>query len=191
MIVFFTILSTLSTFQTPPADQAAYEAVVEQATFNCPRIKNPEKVNQELLWDLVNIEREFGVPPYHRGMLLAAACHESGYNPNAKGDRKFSKRGKPKAIGLLQFWKWAAKYIDRTNPIESARFWMKRIKRQIPFVKKKCRWRSEKRVWLAAWVTAIRYPKKSGRCHEKPKHYYLLRKWKKAIKKNRKKGCSC
>tara|TARA_B100000131_G_scaffold46985_1_gene41697 strand:+ start:1029 stop:1604 length:576 start_codon:yes stop_codon:yes gene_type:complete len=191
MIVFITILSTLSTFQSLPEDQAAYEEIVEQATFNCPRIRNPEKVNQKLLWELVNIEREFNVPPVYRGMLLAAACHESGYNPNAKGDRKFSKKRKPKAIGLLQFWKWAEKYIDRTNPIESARFWMKRIKRQIPFIKKKCRWRSEKRIWLAAWVTAIRYPKKSGRCYEKPKHYYQLKKWKKAIEKKRKKGPSC
>ena len=191
MIVFITILSTLSTFQSLPEDQAAYEEIVEQATFNCPRIRNPEKVNQKLLWELVNIEREFNGPPVYRGMLLAAACHESGYNPDARGDRKFSKKRKPKAIGLLQFWKWAEKYIDRTNPIESARFWRKRIKRQIPFIKKKCRWRSEKRIWLAAWGTAIRYPKKSGTCYEKPKHYYQLKKWKKPIEKKRKKGPSC
>jgi len=191
MIAILTTLGALSTFQAPTHEQMVYEDLVDQATFNCPRIGDPYKVNQKLLWDLVKIEKEYGVPPIYRGMLLAAACYESGYNPNAKGDRKFSKKREPKSLGILQFWRWAEKYIDRTDPIASARFWLKRIKRQIPFIKKRCRYKSKKRIWLAAWVTAIRYPKKSGRCYEKPKHYYLLRKWKRAIKKNRKKGCSC
>lgn len=194
MITLLTVMSTLSTLSTihaPTHEQVVYEELVGQATFNCPRIKDPNRVNQKLLWDLVRIEKEYGVPPMYRGMLLAASCYESGYNPKAKGDRKFSRKRKPKSVGILQFWPWAAKHIDRTDPIASAKFWLKRIKRQIPFIKKRCHYKSKRRIWLAAWVTAIRYPKKEGRCREKPKHYYLLKKWKRTIKKNRKKGCSC
>ena len=109
------------------------------------------------------------------------------------------KEREAKAVGILQFWPWAEKYIDRENPLESADFWMKRIKRQLKkSVKKNCSFKSEKRKWLAAWVTAVRSPKKGGRCYEKVKHYGLLKRWHRSIKKLRKKikdsdhyGCGC
>ena len=50
-------------------------------------------------------------------------------------------------------------------------------------VKRKCKFRAKKKVWIAAWVTAIRAPKAGGRCYEKPKHLRVLKKWKRAIKK--------
>jgi hypothetical protein len=187
--VLFTLMSIIPTDASEPGcydpKYTAYNDIVNQAINNCPNRK-PEKVDRDLIWSLVVIEESFSPPPELRGMLLAAACRESGYDPSAKGDRKFSKKRKPKAIGLLQFWPWAEKYIDRTNPIHSAKFWMKRIVKQLPSVRKKCKWKSKKRRWIAAWVTAIRYPKKSGRCYEKAKHYYLLRRWQKNIKKDKK-----
>tara|TARA_R100000008_G_C3584365_1_gene171018 strand:+ start:1337 stop:2050 length:714 start_codon:yes stop_codon:yes gene_type:complete len=176
-----------------------YDELIDEAVFNCPNVRNVTKVNEALLWKLVAIEKKYNPPPSLRGMLLAAACMESGYNPQARGDRKFSKKRKPKAVGILQFWPWAEKYIDRENPTESADFWMKRIKRQLKkSVKKNCSFKSEKRKWLAAWVTAVRAPKKGGRCYEKVKHYRLLKKWHKSIEKYRKRvkisgydGCGC
>ena len=176
-----------------------YEEIIDEAVFNCPNVRNVTKVDERLLWALVEIEKKYAPPASLRGMLLAAACMESGYNPKARGDRKFSKKRKAKAVGILQFWAWAEKYIDRENPEEAADFWMKRIKRQLKkSVKKNCKFKSEKRNWLAAWVTAVRAPKKGGRCYEKVKHYRLLKKWHKSIIKLRKKtkdsghyGCGC
>jgi hypothetical protein len=174
-----------------------YPELIDEAVFECPNVKNILKVDEKLLWKLAEIEKKYNPPASLRGMLLAAACVESGYNPNAEGDRKFSRKGKAKAIGILQFWPWAEKYIDRRDPIKSADFWMKRIKRQLKkSVKKNCSFKSKKRKWLAAWVTAVRSPKKGGRCYERVKHYNLLKKWHKSIRKYRKiedsdHGCGC
>jgi hypothetical protein len=53
---------------------------------------------------------------------------------------------------------------------------MKHIARMIPKVKKQCRYKTPEKIWLAAWVTGIRYKKKGGRCREKPKHLRYLKK---------------
>jgi hypothetical protein len=152
--------------------ETKYSDIVYQATNNCPGL------------DASKVDHKYNPPKSLRGMVLAAACQESKYNPVAEGDKKFSKRRKPKAIGLLQFWPWAEKYINRKDPYQSADFWMKRIVKQLSTsVRRNCKFRSKKRRWVAAWVTAIRYPKKGGRCYEKPKHYYLLKKWYRNIKK--------
>jgi len=163
-----------------------YKDIVNQAIHKCPGV-SPVKINRNFIWELAEIENKYKPPKSLRGMLLAAACQESKYNPKAKGDRRFSKKRRPKAIGLLQFWPWANKYINRLNPYQSAHFWMKRIKKQLKTsIPKQCKFKSRKRRWLAAWVTAIRFPKKSGRCYEKPKHYRLLKRWRRNIKKDRK-----
>tara|TARA_B100000131_G_scaffold90220_1_gene86918 strand:- start:10444 stop:11136 length:693 start_codon:yes stop_codon:yes gene_type:complete len=180
-----------------------YDEILDQAIFNCRRRK-PDKVDRKLLKKLVEIEKSYNVPAGMKGMLLAAACWESGYNPKAKGDRKFSKNKKtPMAIGMLQLWPVYKKMnpgLDRTDPIASAHAWMKHIVRQIPGVKRKCKYRTDNRIWLAAWVTGIRYKKKGGRCKERPLHYRVLRKWHKNIMKLRKEveeceakqdGCGC
>jgi len=166
-----------------------YDDIVYQATNNCPTVKS-DKVNPGLLWELIEVEKEFDVPESLKGMVLSAACLESGYNPNAKGDRKFSKDKKtPKAIGLFQMWKMYERVYktDRTNPRSSALGWMTHITKLIPKIKRECKYRTDERIWVAAWVTGIRYPKPSGRCKEKPKHYKLLKKWHRNIKKTRKK----
>ena len=179
-----------------------YEELYEEALFDCPHIKEASKKKERIIEQLIAVEKSFNPPPGVRGMLLAAACMESGYNPNAKGDRKFSKNKKtPKAIGILQLWPIYEKMfpgLDRTDPKSSAISWMKHIIKQIPKIKKTCRYRTDARIWLAAWVTGIRYKKKTGRCGEKPSHYRLLKRWHRNIKRDRKitgcagqDGCSC
>lgn len=187
--------SVLLTFLfTSPADTLAsvsdnvyYEQIVHQAHTNCKNRK-PEKVDVSLLWKLVKVEKIHGVPKELQGMLLAAACSESGYNPDALGDRKFSKKRIPKAVGILQLWPWweRGKYgykVNRRDPVASAHAWLTHIARQIPKVRRKCKFKKKKKIWIAAWVTAIRSPKPGGRCYERPKHLRILKKWKREIKK--------
>ena len=163
------------------------EKKILEVAMTCTRAKK-KYLNRDLLVDLILMERAFGVPHKLRGMLLASACTESGYNPNAEGDHKFSKKRKPKAIGLLQLWPWWEKPIskggyavNRRDPLANAHAWMSHIKKQIPKVRKTCRISTKhvERIWRVAWVTAIRAPKKGGRCNEFPNHYRRLKRWKK------------
>jgi|TARA_R100000008_G_scaffold86449_1_gene79598 hypothetical protein len=187
---FNTLENIYNDFMSSPV---TYEEVIDEAIYNCRRA-HAKEVDPELLEKLMMIEIKHGVPPELRGMLMAAACHESGYNPNAEGDHKFDKRGRPKAIGMFQMWPWWTRAkpigyaIDRTDPLASAEAFMAHIKRQIPKVKKRCKYRTRLKTWVAAWVHAIRKPKPEGRCYEKPKHYRLLRKWHREIYNKRKKA---
>lgn len=176
-------------------DAITYDELKFYAMYEC---KN-RRPSEELIDSLIEIEKIYGPPPGMRGMILAAACQESGYNPSAKGDRKFSKsKKKPMAIGILQLWPIYEKMypgLDRTNPQQSAEAWMNHIVKKIPKVKRQCKYRTQDRIWLAAWVTGIRYKKPGGRCKERPKHYRLLRKWHRQILEDRKTmndyGCGC
>jgi len=180
-----------------------YDELHDEALFNCPYIKRATEEKEKIIAQLIEIEKAFEPPPKMRGMLLAAACMESGYNPQAKGDRKFSRNKKiPLAIGILQMWPIYEKMfpgLDRTDPKQAATGWMTHIVRQIPKVKKTCRYKTEARIWLAAWVTGIRSKKVGGRCNERPLHYRLLKRWHKNIRKDRKirmdcagqDGCGC
>ena len=95
------LLVAMSFLATPDfceQDALNYDNLVYVAMKNCKNAK-PENIDPELLWSLVEVERKYDVPYELRGMILAAACMESGYNPEAKGDRKFSKsKKKPMAI---------------------------------------------------------------------------------------------
>ena len=177
--------------ETYDLESPTYREVLQEAIHNCYNV-DPEKVDIQLLERLIEVEKEFSVPAEFRGMILAAACQESRYNPLATGDQKFSKsKKKPMAIGILQLWPfYEKKYkIDRTNPIESARAWMKNIARQLPKVKKQCKYTRQYKIWVAAWVTGIRYKKPEGRCNEVPKHLRVLKKWHRNIKIKRANGC--
>jgi hypothetical protein len=173
----------------PIRGATTYKELAQEAIFNC-RNANWENVNEKLIWQLIDIERKYNLPSSLRGMLLAAACHESGYNPNALGDRKFSKKRIPKAVGLFQMWSWWEKSykIDRRDPLASAEAYMKHVTRQLSGTKRKCKYRKSQKTrhWLAAWATAIRAPKKNGRCGERPKFYKILKKWHKEVRLNRK-----
>jgi hypothetical protein len=171
--------------------EVSYEELKYQAMHNCKNNNNP---SVKVVDTLIKVERLFNPPPSMRGMVLAAACVESGFNPLAKGDRKFSKSKKvPMAIGVLQQWPIYEKVYgtDRTNPESAALSWMGHIVKQIPKVKKQCRYTTNRKIWIAAWVTGIRYKKEGGRCNEFPKHYRLLKKWHRTIKKQRDAASTC
>ena len=171
--------------------EVSYEELKHQARHNCKFNSNP---SVKVIDTLIKVEKMFNPPPSMRGMVLAAACMESGFNPLAKGDRKFSKNKKtPMAIGVLQQWPVYEKSYgtDRTNPESAALSWMGHIVKQIPKVKKQCRYTTNRRIWIAAWVTGIRYKKDGGRCNEFPKHYRLLKKWHRVIKKSRDAKSTC
>jgi len=169
-----------------------YTEMVDEAMFNCPNRKWQD-VDENLLWKLVEIEKKNKVPHYMRGMILAAACMESGYNPNAKGDWRKKKRSKKKiakAIGILQMWPWYEKAykIDRRSPLQAADAWIKHIIKQLPSVKRECKLKNKRLIWRAAWAKGIRYPKPGGRCYDRVKHLRLLNKWKRNIRRDRKRS---
>tara|TARA_Y100001963_G_scaffold98639_1_gene135740 strand:- start:220 stop:792 length:573 start_codon:yes stop_codon:yes gene_type:complete len=182
------LLSTITSTNLQE-NNPSYEELVNQAMTSCKGARG-KKVDVDLLWKLVEVERHYKPAPKIRGMILAAACMESAYNPKAKGDHKFSKSGKkPKAIGILQLWPIYEKMypgLDRTNPVEAGHAWMKHIVKMIPRVKKQCRYKTPERIWVAAWVTGIRYKKPGGRCNERPKHLRILKRWHRNIMKSRK-----
>jgi hypothetical protein len=133
---------------------------------------------------LLRVEKKVGIPFLMYGMTLAAACLESAYNEKAKGDHKFSKKRKPLAIGILQLWPWTKKHgVDRMNLESSAEFWLRHVVQQKSKVKKRCKSRINLRLWRQAWVTAVRAPKKGGRCRETPNHWKLFLRLQK-VKKN-------
>ena len=169
-----------------------YEELRFYALYECRNNRSP---SEEIIDLLIRVEKDFSPPPSMRGMLLAAACSESGYNPLAKGDHKFSRsKKKPMAIGILQQWKFYEKAypgMNRKNPESASRTWMHHITKQLPKVKKQCKYRTPHRIWLAAWVTGIRSKKATGRCNERPKHFKLLRKWHRNILRDRKKEAYC
>ena len=178
-------MSFLATPDFCEQDALNYDNLVYVAMKNCKNAK-PENIDPELLWSLVEVERKYDVPYELRGMILAAACMESGYNPEAKGDRKFSKsKKKPMAIGILQQWPIYERTYGtvRTDPVSAADTWMKHIVKMLPKVKRQCKYRTERRQWIAAWVTGIRYKKPGGRCKEAPKHLKLLNRWHREAKR--------
>ena len=177
--------------ETYDLESPTYDEVLQEAIHNCNGV-DPEEVDIALLDKLIEVEKEFNVAAEFRGMVLAAACQESKYNPVAKGDKKFSKNKKtPMAIGILQLWPFyeRAYSVERTNPVESARAWMYHIVKQLPKVKRQCRYNKEYKLWVAAWVTGIRYKKPGGRCREVPKHLRVLKRWHRNIKIKRANGC--
>jgi len=188
MILEILTLLTIATTPVAEFDVAAYGPLIDQAMINCKNARGKE-IDVQLLWDLAKVENEYRPPTVVRGMILAAACMESGYNPAAKGDRKFSRsKKKPLAIGILQMWPIYEKMypgLDRTNPVQAAHAWMKHIVKMVPRVKKQCRFKKPQKVWVAAWVTGIRYKKPNGRCNERPKHLRILKRWQRNIKNER------
>ena len=164
------------------------DPIVDFAVKNCKHVSQSRQIEAyEVASILYSVENQYDVPKKLKGMILAAGCMESGFNPNAMGDRKFSKNKKtPRAVGVLQLWKYYERTYgtNRRDPQSSAESWMKHVVRMIPKVKKQCRYTSPEKIWIAAWVTGIRYKKPGGRCRERPKHLRLLRKWQKLIAKS-------
>lgn len=198
------ILSTLVTQQQQP--NYDYDALLQEA-YECTSAK-PEHVNSGIVDKLAKIEDKYfqmyQIPDDLRGMLLAAACTESGYNSEAKGDweiviRRNREYKVPRAKGILQFWQWSERAygLNRMDPIKSAHVWMQHIVKT--YNKNRCRgYRlTNKQRWLAAWAQAVRGKQTKEnryRCFERTKHWKKLKKWKRMIKtyeklKNEDPGC--
>ena len=169
-----------------------YNDLINEA-YNCRHAKE-KNLNTGIVEKLVVIEDKYfqfyDIPEELRGMLLAAACVESGYDAKAKGDWKITLAPKkhPRAKGIMQFWQWAEiKYgLNRLDPIQSAHVWMQHVAntRQKNF----CRgYRlTEKQKWLAAWAQGVRgrlTKENRYRCFERTKHWKKLKRWKRNIKK--------
>jgi len=191
------VLSLLSTQQEPSYD---YDDLINEA-YQCENARI-QHINSDIVERLVEIEKiyfeKYDIPDDLRGMLLAAACAESGYNPNAQGYWKvITKRNRkykvPRAKGILQFWQWAEKKyaLNRLDPINSAHVWMQHVVNS--YNKNRCKeYRlTEKQRWLGAWAQAVRgrlTKENRYRCFQRTKHWKKLRKWKKNIK-NYEPGC--
>lgn len=138
----------------------------------------PQKYTSNAI-KLLKMERELKIPDSMRGMTLAAACAESGFNENAEGDHRFSRDGKtPKAIGILQMWPFYEKAykVNRRDVESAANGWLTHIARQVPSVAKSCKTKTESDTWLLAWLHGVRGPKKGGRCKESTYHWRVFRK---------------
>ena len=182
-----------------------YDELINVAINECPHAYW-ENVNEEVLEDLINIEdqyfAQYNIPEGLRGMLLAAACIESGYNPRARGDWTKTSKGKriARAKGIVQLWPWwTQEYkIKRFNYKDSAHAWMQHIVKQRHKIKK-FKWCSRRftneQKWIVAWVQTTRGPTrttKGHRCYQVPSHYKLLKKWHREVKKHQhSNACDC
>ena len=157
-------------------DSVVFEAVlVDVAQRECP-VSSRGRAGHKFLSDLLRIEIDAGVPEKYRGMVLAAACSESRYNPHALGDWK-RVRGNTKeamAVGILQLWPWwERKYqVDRRDPYDSADAWVGQIMKTLSRARHKC---GKRRAFVSAWAWVASGPK-GWRCRA-PRHYTRLKRW--------------
>lgn len=138
------------------------------------------KASRAMMEELFRIEAEAGIKGEARGLVAAAACNESGFNPKALGDwfkigmphtrenrcKNYQRGCTPTSFGLMQFKPWAKKHIRKyaSNPKmkeprfdwrASAKYWALHVVAQIPRVKRECRYTEEIDIWRAAHRTAI------------------------------------
>ena len=156
-----------------PSDRL-YDTIM---TSGCYAQRSPDG---DMVRELLRIEQRAGFTGPARGLLVAAACNESGLTSHALGDWVNPMTGKrcrngaagciPKSYGLLQFQGWAKRKIRAyaTNPKikdprfdwrASAEFWTRHVVKQIPRVRAECGYTDERDVWRAAHRTAVTAPK--------------------------------
>ena len=187
------ILMTMAVSMAPPP---TYDEIKFAAVYHCHH-RSWLDVDENIVDDLIEIEKyyfkTYNIPVELRGMLLSAACNESGYNPRAKGDwtvRKGRKMALAKGVVQLHPW-WTTKYkVDRFNHVKSSRAWMQHIVHQRDKIERKgwCKRHSNTKKWVVAWVQTTRgrsNKKNNFRCYQAPSHYKHLKRWYRAIKKER------
>ena len=146
--------------------EVTYFEVARQAIFNCPAYQDDiVKVKPTLVFDLIGIERKYGVPSELRGILLATACNNKALSGDIKPLRYWIQEKKP--IAKINF---KSENFSRFFYQKTADILMTRIVERMPQVEKKCGKMSEVDKWKAAWEEG------SG-CHKKPKGFKLLRNW--------------
>ena len=204
MIRLLAVIAILLCISLPSrATQTIEDMEWIEKALTCKNITVPVVYRSTLAYFL-EVESRY-LPKELKGLSLAAACVESGFNPNARGDfRKWDnasnksveckegqKRCHAKAIGAFQFWPWADKYIDRNDMFASAEFWAQRVRIQVKQVHKHCRYYPYDykraggmvyRIWSAAEARAVRGPGKK-RCRERTLHWKLWVKWRAEVHK--------
>lgn len=170
-----------------PHTEAEDQELVETFVNECfPGAKKIDMTLYANATRLLRVEEQVGVPDSVRGITLASACIESGYNPNAEGDHRFSKDKKtPMAIGILQMWPCfeTAYKINRRDIEQSATTWLTHVKKQLSSVRKNCGADNDSDAWRLALVHGIRAPKRGGRCNENTSHWRFFRRVKEKINK--------
>lgn len=165
-------------------------AIIDRAIRGCGGAKTG-KFDRALLRDLLRIETRHNVPAPLRGMVLAAACEESRFDPTAGGDHKFSKNGKtPVAIGIVQQWPWwevsfakGGYEIDRRDPRQAVNAWLAHIAKQVPRAQRNCRFSPDQKLdltWRTAWITGVRAPSPTPRCDQTFSHWKTFVQWRAA-----------
>jgi len=173
---------------------------VEYSAAHCHAVRKNRVVDKGMLLQFLEIEREVGIPKRFRGMSVAKACTESGYNPRARGDC-YGKNGKCLAVGIIQLH--PCYDVKRTDPIASMRFYLEKIKRDASSKKLRRHCPGVKTKadrWQTAWVRVNRGPnirtagmlvRKNGkpirRCSGVPHGLRKLRYWNRSINKKDKK----
>lgn len=193
---FLASIALITTAISPPA---SYGELYGEAYFTCGA-RHLSEVQVEVIEDLIEVEKEFfrrhpTIPDSLRGMLLAAACRESRFTPNARGDWR-TRRGRRVAMahGVVQLWPWWERHygVDRDDHKAAARAWLLHIVHQYNKNKryKRCPSTfSNERQWVAAWVQVARGGRINRsnryRCYEIPSHYRTLKKWRRSIEYGR------
>ena len=169
VLALLTMLSAPTT--TSPREVALYAPIVSEAREGCNWHK--DALEGGLLWALAYVELESGVvPPYARGITLAAACRESrGYSLKC-GDGGLS-------CGVFQLRRWAERRygVDRHDPIAAARAWLHRIGVVTKKARRRCKGR---RAFLVANAWVGSGPK--GYTCRYSRHWQLLKRWKRRAK---------
>ncbi len=162
--------------------------LMHQALWSCKGLSKRRRktIDLGLFRSLLDLERRAGVPAELRGMTLAKACIESGYTPDAKGDCGY---GSCKALGIIQLWPWTLRFgVDRTDPVDSVRFLLSRVKVGVEQLSRKCpRARGETDRFVLAWLRINRGPIQGSRqrCAGTPHGLRRLRQWHRNITKDR------
>lgn len=172
----------------PPASDVE---LMRQALYACKNLARSRRHTLDLgiFGQMLELERQYGVPEQFRGMTLAKACIESGYTPDIKGDCKDPTRCK--AVGMLQLWPWTLRFgVDRTDPIDSVRFMLERVRVGLEGrrLKRRCpNIRDRLEAFQIAWLRINRGPLQKGRqrCYGVPHGLSRLRQWQRNIARHR------
>lgn len=153
LLILLLLLPLPATGWEMPSEQ---ERMLVEKASRCKRAK--QAPDPFLLLKVLRTEQRAGVPKRLRGMTLAAACHESGFDRSATGDREFSPKNRPLAKGFYQMWPWweQAYGIVRGDPLRATEAWLAHIRKQVDKVPALCGRRGTRRTWIIAWVRAIR-----------------------------------
>ena len=164
--------------------------LIHQALYSCRHLSpsRRSKIDLNMLRQMLQLERDNGVPQAFSGMTLAKACIESGYTSTSRGDCK----GKDcKAVGIIQLWPWTKRFgVDRSDPYASVRFLLQRVQVGLKHLHRKCpKVKGTLDRYQIAWLRINRGPKQHGlqRCEGLPHGLRLLKKWHENIQRVRRK----